>query len=78
MEIKTKLGIDDIGFTMHQGKLISGPIRSIDTHTDFKGQTQISYVIGGSPQSPATHGRSENEVFGSEEYLLLASREVKP
>lgn len=78
MDIKTKLGIGEMGHTIHEGKLISGPIRSIDTHTDFRGRTQITYVIGGSPQSPATHGRSEGEVFGSEEDLLKASREVKP
>ena len=79
MEVKTNHNINDIGYAIYNGKIVSGPIKSIDTHTTFRGQTKVSYVLGGNgdSQSPATYGRDESEVFASEEDLLKGSREVK-
>lgn len=76
MNIVTKLNIGDMAFTMHNNELISGPVESISTHTNFRDKTTISYVIrgNGGAQSPATHGVNENNVFASEEDLLNYSR----
>jgi hypothetical protein len=79
MNLTTKLNIGDIAFAMYNNQIISGPVESISTHTNFRGKTEISYVLRGNlgTQSPATHGRNENEVFASLDELNQNTREVK-
>jgi hypothetical protein len=80
MNIVTKLNVGDMAFTMYNNKLISGPVESISTYTNFRDVTTISYVLRGTAgtQSPATCGRDECDVYASEEDLLNGSREGKP
>lgn len=70
MIIHTKLNHGQPAFTIYEGKVYEGTVRNIQIEVTQTGKIKISYVLGGSHQSPATYGRDECDVFASKEELL--------